>query len=283
MYTKVAYWGVWLKNRLSISGKISLSIIFTLVIITVIYHFSPLETHRLPSGTSLEAPTLSHPFGTDDLGIDLLAQICYGTGISLTIGIGTALIAGLGGTLLGMVAGYFGKWVDHFITGLSDTMLCIPRLPLMIVMGAFFGTSIQNIIFVLALVSWAGPARIARSKLIALKQERYIAAARSYGAGFFQLSIRHFFPALFPISMVSMLKIISAAIIAEASLSFLGLGDPTSKSWGIILNRSINFDSIYFTEYWKWWIVIPLFFLILLVISFAMLGRDIERLLNTKE
>ena len=214
--------------------------------------------------------------------MDLAAQICYGAGISLTVGLGTALLAGAGGTLLGMIAGYFGKWADKLITGLCDVMMCIPHLPMMIVMGAFFGSSLRNIILVLVLISWAAPARIARARMLAMKQERYITAARSFGAGFFQLIGRHFLPAIFPIAMVNLLKIVSSAIIAEAGLSFLGLGDPSSKSWGIILNRSINFNGIYFTDYWKWWIVIPLFFLILLVAAVAMLGRDLERILDTK-
>lgn len=269
-------------SLLSLAGKASLLVLTLLSLTTITYHTLPIEAHRLPGGTSLAPPSWQHPFGTDDLGMDLLAQICYGAGISLIVGLGTALLAGAGGTLLGMLAGYYGRWVDKLITGLCDVMMCIPNLPMMIVMGAFFGSSLRNIILVLALISWATPARVARAKMLAMKHERYITVAKSFGANFFQLTKRHFLPAIFPIAMVNMLKIVSSAIIAEAGLAFLGLGDPASKSWGIILNRSINFDGIYFTDYWKWWIVIPLFFLILLVTAVAMLGRDLERILDTK-
>lgn len=267
---------------LSWAGKVSLLMLIGLALTTSIYHLLGLEAHRLPSGASLAAPSWRYPFGTDDLGMDLLAQICYGAGISLMVGLGTASLAGIGGTLLGMAAGYYGKWMDKLITGLCDVMMCIPHLPMMIVMGAFFGSSLRNIILVLTLISWAAPARIARAKMLAMKQERYIMIAKSFGANFLQLSGRHFLPALMPLALVSVLRIVSAAIVAEAGLSFLGLGDPTSKSWGIILNRSINFDGIYFTDYWKWWIAIPLFFLIMLVTAVAMLGRDLERILHTK-
>lgn len=269
-------------SLLSLPGKISVFILLFLTLATIVYHLLPIEAHRLPSGSSLVPPSWNHLFGTDDLGMDLLAQICHGAGISLIVGLGTASLAGAGGTLLGMLAGYYGGWVDKLITGLCDMLMCIPHLPMMIVMGAFFGSSLWNIILVLALVSWAVPARITRAKMLAIKQERYITAARSFGAGFFQMLTRHFIPAIFPIAMVNLLKIVSSAIVSEAGLSFLGLGDPTSKSWGIVLNRSINFNGIYFTDYWKWWIVIPLFFLILLVTSVAMIGRDAEKILNTK-
>ena len=268
---------------LSPSGKAGLGIIAFLSLMTVAYHVLSIEAHRLPSGLLLSPPSWKHPFGTDDLGMDLLAQICHGAGISLIVGFGTALLAGANGTLLGMLAGYYGKWADKLITGLCDVMMCIPQLPMMIVMGAFFGSSLRNVILVLTLVSWAAPARIARAKMLAMKRERFVTAARSFGAGFFQLSARHFIPLVFPIAMVSLLKIVSSAIVAEAGLSFLGLGDPTSKSWGIILNRSINFNGIYFTDYWKWWILAPLFFLIALVTSVAMLGRSVEKILSTKE
>jgi peptide/nickel transport system permease protein len=286
-YVLLSLAGPWRRVRsayalLSLAGKLSLLILIGLALTTSVYHLLGLDAHRLPSGPSLAPPSWQHPFGTDDLGMDLLAQICYGAGISLIVGLGTAILAGGGGTLLGMAAGYYGRWVDKLITGLCDVMMCIPHLPMMIVMGAFFGSSLRNIILVLALISWAAPARIARARTLAMKQERYVTIAKSYGANFWHLTARHFLPAIFPIAMVSLLRIVSAAIVAEAGLAFLGLGDPTSKSWGIILNHSINFDGIYFTDYWKWWIAAPLFFLIMLVTAIAMLGRDLERVLDTK-
>jgi peptide/nickel transport system permease protein len=115
-----------------------------------------------------------------------------------------------------------------------------------------------------------------------MKQEKYIAAARSYGANFFHLTLRHFGPGVFPLAAVGMIRVTGRAIVAEASLSFLGLGDPTSKSWGLILNHALNFKGIYFTEYWKWWITAPLVAITILVAAIAILARDGERLANTK-
>lgn len=267
---------------LSIYGKLGLFIIIFMISIAVISQFFLGETYRIPTGNSLEPPCAEHIMGTDDLGIDIAAQICYGAAVSLAVGVSSAILAGVGGSILGILAGYFGKRVDNVIMSICDIMMTIPQLPFMIVLGAFLGASLRNIIIVIAFISFAGPARIARSKIFSISSENYITAAKSYGAGFGHLLVKHFIPGIFPVIMVSVVKIISHAIIAEASLSFLGLGDPTSKSWGVILNRSINFSGIFFTDYWKWWVVFPLLALMLLIIAIAFLGRDAEKIVNTK-
>lgn len=111
---------------------------------------------------------------------------------------------------------------------------------------------------------------------MSIKDENYIKAAKSYGASFLHIFSKHILPQIFPLVSIIMVKIISKAIIVESSLSFLGLGDPVSKSWGMILNHAIDFDGIYFTDYWKWWITVPLFSIIILVLSFAFIGKEIE-------
>lgn len=240
------------------------------------------DSYSVPSGASLEAPGPAHPLGTDDLGIDILAQLGRGAVISLAVGLSSALLAGLGGGVAGMMAGYAGGKADRLICGLCDIVSVMPQLPLMIVLGAFFGPSVKNIILVITLLSWAGPARIARSKTLSLRRETYITAARSYGASFFHILKKHLLPGLFPVLMVSALRIIGHAVVAEASLTFLGLGDPTSKSWGVILNRAMGFPGIYYTPFWTWWILPPLAALTLLVLSVSWIGRDLERTANRK-
>jgi peptide/nickel transport system permease protein len=262
-------------SAMSVPGRIGTMIIL-LMLLTAIFSpiLSPFD-HQVPSGDALLPPGPSHLLGTDDLGIDLWAQICNGSRVSLLVGFGTALLAGIGGGLIGIMAGYYGGWIDRGLTAVIDTMMVIPHLPMMIVLGAFFGPSIRNIIIVIALLSWTRPARTVRASILSIKQESYIKAARGWGASFPHLTAKHFFPAALPIVLVSMIRIAGHAIVAEAGMAFLGLGDPLSKSWGIILNRSINFSGIYFTEYWKWWVMSPLAALILLVLSVALLGRDL--------
>jgi peptide/nickel transport system permease protein len=146
----------------------------------------------------------------------------------------------------------------------------------------FLGPSLYNIILVLAIFSWTGPARIVRSKILSMKQEKYITVAASYGAGFVHLTTCHFLPGILPLAAVSIIRLTGRAIVAEAGLSFLGLGDPTSKSWGLILNHAVQFKGIYFTEFWKWWVAAPLTAITLLVFAIAMLARASETLANSK-
>lgn len=263
-------------------GKFGIGVIGLMVGLCMVSFFFLGDLHRLPSGDAFEAPSLSHWLGTDDLGIDIFAQISHGAGVSMGVGFSTALLAGVGGSILGILAGYHGKWVDKLVTGLCDVMMSIPSLPLMIVLGAFFGASIAHIILVIVLLSWVGPARTVRSRVLSMRSENYIVAAKSYGAGFGHLAVRHFIPGLLPIISVSMIRIVSHAVVAEAGLSYLGLGDPLSKSWGIILNRAINFSGIYFTDFWKWWLMSPLVSLMILVVAVAFISRDLEKIVNTK-
>lgn len=269
-------------REFSVTGKISLFILL-LIIITAI--FAPLLTefsYRLPSGEAFESPSFNHLLGTDDLGIDIWSQISYGARISLLVGIGTALLAGIGGTIIGVLAGYFGGKTDRVLMRFTDMMIVIPDLPVMIVLAAFFGSSIFNIIIVLSLFSWTIPARLVRSQILHLKEENYIKAAKSYGAGFFHITLKHFIPHILPLMMVNVIKIVNKAVIAEASLAFLGLGNPTSKSWGVMLYHGLNFNGIYFTDFWKWWILSPLIAILILVLSIAFISRDMERIIDTK-
>lgn len=271
---------IW--HRLTISGKTSAILLILLVLMAI---FAPVISwlpHERSSGPPLSPPRMPHLLGTDDLGVDIWAMICYGARVSLAVGLGTALLAGLGGGMLGIVAAYKGGWGDRLLMRIIDVMIALPNLPVMIVLAAFFGPSLVNIIMVLALFSWSRPARIVRASALSLKEQPYIKMAAHYGASSLYLLARHFLPELLPIVMVSMIRLAGAAIVAEASLAFLGLGDPTSRSWGMIINHAVNFGGIYFTEFWKWWLLYPWVFLTLLVTSLALLGRDLERIADPR-
>lgn len=270
------------RSKFTLWGKLSILFIFAIVFIGI---FAPLLTpykHNLPAGDPLEAPSRSHLLGTDDLGIDLLSQVFYGARLSLIIGLSTAVLAGFGGAILGVVSGYYGGMIDKFIMRLADVMIALPNLPMMILLGAFFGPNIKNIVLVLVLFSWTGPARIIRSKILSIKEESYIVMAKSYNASFFHLFTSHFLPEIIPILAITVIRITSKAIVAEAGLSFLGLGDPTSKSWGMILNNAINFKGIYFTNYWKWWVMAPLLSIVILILAISYISKDLERIFNEK-
>jgi peptide/nickel transport system permease protein len=234
---------------------------------------SPWQT----SGPALSAPNGEHWMGTDELGVDIWAQVCFGARVSLLVGFGTALVAGLGGALAGILAGYLGGWTDRLMMRLIDILLVLPDLPVLIVLAAFFGPGVWTIIGVLSAFSWVFTARIVRSRVLSLKQRRYIQAAESYGAGVRYLMGRHFLPEIFPLAAVGMIRLAGRAIVTEAGLSFLGLGDPTSRSWGVIMHNALNFKGIYFTDYWKWWLLFPWLALTLVVTCLALLAKDLER------
>ena len=151
--------------------------IYVLLIFIIFAFFSKyisFQNINLETTDSLVAPNLEHILGTDDLGFDIFSQLVYGGKISLEISFFTAIFSAVGGSILGAFAGYFGGWRDKMILSIIDIFLSIPELPLMIVLGAFLGTNLKNIIFVLVLVTWTHPAKIARNEIIKLKNEKYI-------------------------------------------------------------------------------------------------------------
>ena len=267
---------------LSYFGKVGLMILLLLIIMAWAAPFLSRHPHNVSSGPPLVPPGKAHLLGTDELGVDLWAQVCHGARVSLIVGLGTALLAGAGGGIIGTFAAYRGGLPDRLLMRSIDIMLVMPSLPVMIVLAAFMGSSLRNIILVLVLFSWSHPARILRAQVLVLKEQGYIKMARAYGGSDLYIIFRHLLPELFPILAVSMIRLASMAIVTEASLAFLGLGDPTSRSWGLIINHALNFSGIYFTPFWQWWLFYPLLFLTLLVVSLALLGRDLERIADPR-
>lgn len=181
-------------KEFSLLGKAGLIVILLIFLTAVFAPWLSIHPHNVSSGPPLSPPGVDHLLGTDELGIDLWAQICYGARVSLLVGISTALLAALGGGLIGIVSGYLGGWPDKILMRLIDIMIVLPDLPIMIVIAAFFGPSLLNIIIVLALFSWVIPARIVRSQVLVLKEQSYIKAVQTYDAGTWYLVRRHFLP-----------------------------------------------------------------------------------------
>lgn len=266
----------------SIIGKAAVILFICILILSLIGPNLSKYPYDYPSGDSLEAPSKNHKLGTDDLGIDILAQMCNGARISMIISLGVATLACGIGSFIGILSGYKGGTIDYILMRLTDMIIVLPQLPTMIVLGAFFGPSIKNIIIVLSLFSWTPIARITRSKILTLKNQDYIKLAKGYGGSFKYIYINHIHREILPIIILGFIKTIGKAVVAEASLSFLGLGDPTTKSWGLILNRAMDFKGIYFTPYWKWWVISPLLAITLLVVSISLIGRELENKFNFK-
>jgi peptide/nickel transport system permease protein len=269
-------------KNFSVPGKLSLTMLILVVLMAIFATSLSIYPYDFSSGDALMPPGNEHFLGTDDLGIDLWAQICYGARISLLVGFGTALLAALGGGIIGVFSGYVGGIPDKIIMRIIDIMIVIPDFPLMVLLAALLGPSLLNVIIVLALFSWVTPARIVRSQVLMLKEETYIKVAETYGANTWYLIWRHFLPAVFPILAVNIIRLTGRAIVSEAGLSFLGLGDPTSRSWGLIIHYATSFQGIYYTNFWKWWLLYPWLILTIVVMSLAFLSREMERVMEPR-
>jgi peptide/nickel transport system permease protein len=182
---------------------------------------------------SFMRPSLSHPFGTDLLGRDVLTRVIYGARISLGIGVAATAIASIGGTLLGVFSAYFGGWVDYTLQRLIEVIMCLPNIILLIVLAAVLGPSIRNVILILGVAAIPIMSRLVRSIVLSEKQQPYIEAARSLGATNWRILFVHVLPSTFPLAAILASLSLGAFVLAEAGLSFLGLGVPVpNPSWG---------------------------------------------------
>ncbi len=251
-------------------------IILLYILIAIFYNLLPITPYDKETVDILVSPCKNHLLGTDDLGMDILSQLLYGTRVSVVIGFSCATISVLVGGILGTISAYFGGIIDKIVLSLLDVFSALPNLPLMIVLSAALGPSLFNVVISICLLSWVHPARMVRSKVIHIKNQQFLQLAKNYGGKFPYVFYRHLLPSLYPVFLTGFIKIINRAIIAEASLAFLGLADPTSKSWGMVLNSVLQFEHIFLTEFWKWWLLSPIAFLLIFVLNIANIGRYFE-------
>ena len=194
-----------------------------------------------PSGQELalrlERPSLEHPFGLDELGRDILSRVLAGARISLFVGLTVVGISSFVGVLLGSIAGYFGGWIDDVISRTIDVLLAFPGILLAIALVAVLGPSLSNVVMALSVIGWVGYARLVRGQVLKSRELEFVQAARALGAGTPRILLRHVAPTTMPAVMVQATLGMAGAILAEASLSFLGLGvQPPTPSWGTMLN-----------------------------------------------
>jgi peptide/nickel transport system permease protein len=191
-------------------------------------------------GSSLQPPSREHILGTDDLGRDVFKNLLAGGRISLIVGVLATVISMFLGTIIGITAGYMGKKTDVILMRFTDFFLVIPWLPLVLVLAAILGSSIWNIIFVIGITSWAGTARVVRAQTLSIKERPFIERIRAIGADYKTIMIIHILPNVFPLVFANTILVSVVAIISETTLSFLGLGDVTRPSWGMMLNSAFE-------------------------------------------
>ena len=270
------WWAYLRRDKKAVVGLVVLVILILLAATASVV--SPYDPNAMVFDM-MESPSLRHPLGTDDLGRDLLSRLIHGTQVSLFIGISTVAIALLIGGFLGLAAGYYGGWLDNIIMRYIDLQWAFPNFIIAVYLVAVFGPGLSNVIIAVSLAFVDDFARIARGMVLTIKEQQYIAAARTSGASDFRIIWRHILPNATAPLIVQGTVSISYAILAEAGLSFLGLGvEVDTPTWGLILSEARSFFSR------AWWLgVFPGLAIMITVLSVNFLGDAMRDILDVRE
>jgi len=265
------------QHRLALAGGLLL-LVFLLCAVLAPF-LAPHDPAKLDLAARLTPPSAAHWFGTDELGRDVLSRTLYGARVSLTVAFAVVVLSLAVGLVLGMLAGFYGGWLDTVINlYLTNAFLALPGILLAVAFVAFLGPSLINLIFALAIAAWVNYARLVRAQVMAVKQREFVQAARSLGAGDLRLMLRHILPNILQPLLVQAAVGMAAAVLAEATLSFLGLGvQPPTATWGAMLNdaRSHLFESPYL-------IFFPAAAVALCVLAFNLVGDGLRDYLDPR-
>lgn len=218
--------------------------------------------------------------GTDSLGRDIWSQLVYSTRVSMVIGLTAAVSLTVIGVLVGVISGYIGGVVDEALMRVVDALLCLPFLPLLMAMAKMFGQTYIYVIVLLAVFGWVGIARVVRSQALSIREKPFVESAKAVGAGRVYIMIKHVMPNVLPIAFAGMILSIPDAILTEAALSFLGLGDPRIMTWGKMLHNAFNWGG--FRRLIFWWIIPPGLAIMILCIAFVFIGHSIDEVMNPR-
>jgi peptide/nickel transport system permease protein len=273
---KVAeFWRRYKKSKAAILGFAIIISFITIAIFAPI--LAPYDPWYIDFSQKFQKPNMKHLMGTDQFGRDILSRIIWGSRVCLMIGFIAASISALIGVSIGATSGYYGGKVDDVLMRFTEMFQVIPRFFLILLIVSLFGGSVWNVMIVIGLTSWPGTARLVRAEFLSLKEREFVEAARLVGAKDFKIIFRHILPnALSPVIVSSSLRV-AGAILSEAGLSFLGLGDLTKITWGQMLNRSQHFMRI------AWWMaVFPGLMIFITVLSFNLIGDGLNDALNPR-
>lgn len=270
---------VW-SDPLGRAGVIMLAIILTVSLISPALF--PFDTKTV-GGTSadvLQPPSQQHWLGTDELGRDVFRATLAGSQVSLVIGLLATAISITLGAFIGLVAGYYQGWLGNLLMRVTDFFLVLPVLPLIIVLAVMFGQNFAMLILVIGLTSWPSTARIVRSQVISLRERQFIERVRSLGATDWRIITVHILPNVIPLIFANTVLVIAGSILSEATLAFLGLGDPVRVSWGTMLHFAFESGAAGLGAWW--YLAPPGFGIIFIVLAFALTGHTLDRILNPR-
>lgn len=270
---------VW-EDRLGRVGVILLALTALVAIVgPIAFPFDPKAVGKTAADI-LKPPSAAHWLGTDELGRDVFRATLEGARLSLLIGLVATAISILVGSTVGIAAGYRLGLVDAILMRITDFFLVLPALPLIIVLAALFGQSTVVLVLVIGLTSWASTARIVRSQVLSLRERQFITRIRSLGATDYRIVTSHILANVLPLIFANTVLVIAGSILAEATLAFLGLGDPVHVSWGTMLHFAFDSGA---TGRGAWWYVLPPGIgIVLVVLGFILAGHTLDRILNPR-
>ncbi|MFH2059811.1 MAG: ABC transporter permease [Pseudomonadota bacterium] len=277
-------WTIFIKNPL---GKAGLFILFVFLVMAVASFFIPFigpmydpMTGTDPNIKVSTYPSLSHWLGTDNVGRDLFAQLLEGSKVAFIVGLSSAFISVVIGTTIGMISGYAGGIIDILLMRLADIIMVMPSLVILLILASIFGQfNIWLIVFIIAILRWPAVSRIVRSQTLSLKHRPFIEASRVAGASNIRIIFRHIMPNVLPLAFLYMTFRVTSAILVEAALSFLGFGDPSQVSWGMMLQWVWKTGHMFQAPYW---LIPPGVCISLLTLAFYMLGRAMDEVLDPR-
>ncbi len=267
-------WRMFFANKAAVFGLILWSfIVLTAFIGPVIYTTDPFDM----VGAPMSPPGEELLLGTDYLGRDVLAGIIHGASVTLAIGFAATVVTVIIGVVIGVLAGYYGGWVENILMRITEFFQVLPALLFAMVLVALFSANIYIIILAIAVVTWTGIARLTRAEFLKIKEREYVLAERAMGAGNLRIMWKIILPNALPPLIVSMALGVGVAILFEAALSFLGLGDPNAYSWGYMIGSSRE----YIWDSW-WAVTFPGFAIFLTVLGISLIGDGLNDALNPK-
>ena len=273
------FWVAYRKDKMGVAGLAILLVFIGVAIYAVFADDTGLKITEA-TGPRLAPPSLEYPFGTDDQGRSVFALTLHGSKISLLVGLTSTVITMVIGSAIGLTAGFRGGWIDQLLMRITDWGLVIPWLVLAISLASIFGQSLFVIILVIGLTTWPSTARLVRSQALSVKERPYVERARALGASNWHLVTRHLLPNVMPVIMANTVVIVAIAILSETALSFLGLGDPLSKSWGLILEQASTGGAA--SQGAWWWLGAPGLCIVLVVLAFTMIGFALDQIINPR-
>lgn len=274
------FWSAYRGHRAGLFGLAALALIALTALAAPLLVGGDVQSVTDAPGTALERPSGEFPLGTDQFGRSLLGLLVWGARISLTVGLLAAALSVAIGTLVGIIAGHYGGWLSTVLMRITDWFLVMPTLVLAIVLATVMSRNVWTVIIAIGVASWPTTARLVRAQTIAVESRPYIERAKALGGGHGHIMHRHVLPNVMPLVLAQTTLGISSAILTEATLAFLGLGDPTVVSWGGMLQDAREAGAVS-SGHW-WYLAPPGIAIALVALAFTLCGRAIESVLNPK-